>query len=39
MMTRELNETTPSIADSRPVGNWPQTGVEEINGNLLEEDF
>ena len=25
--------------DRRPTGSWPETGLEEINGDLLEEDF
>jgi hypothetical protein len=34
-----IRGTVRSFPDGRPTGAYPETGLEEINGDLLEADF
>jgi hypothetical protein len=34
-----LRKLTRQLPVCRPTGSYPETGLEEINGDLLEEDF
>ncbi len=36
---RRCVDRTAQLPDGRPTGSYPETGLEEINGDLLEADF